>query len=123
MADNLNEGTTTTTGIEDSILVSIRQKLGPSGSYDVFDPQLIDFINLAFSRLYQLGIGPDEPFSISDASAVWSDFIPEGELEDIRTYVYLRVRILFDPPQLQSVLSAYQDQIKELEWELNALCD
>lgn len=109
--------------MENSILVSVRQKLGPSGSYDVFDPQLIDFINLAFSRLYQLGIGPDEPFSIEDDTAVWSDFIPEGELEDVRTYVYLRVRMLFDPPQNSSVMNSYQEQIKELEWELNALCD
>lgn len=109
--------------MEDSILVSIRQKLGPSGAYDVFDPQLIDFINMAFGRLYQLGIGPKEPFSIADDTAVWSDFVDEGTMEEVRTYVYLKVRFLFDPPESSSVLNAYNEQIKELEWELNALYD
>lgn len=109
--------------MEESILVSIRQKLGPSGAYDVFDPQLIDFINMAFGRLNQLGVGPVEPFSIEDDQAKWSDFVTAGSMEEVRTYVYLKVRILFDPPANSSVLTAYNDQIKELEWELNALHD
>lgn len=109
--------------MEDSILVSIRQKLGPSGAYDVFDPQLIDFINTAFGRLHQLGIGPKERFSIHDASALWSDFDEAGGMNEIRTYVYLKVRMLFDPPSNSSVLNSYNEQIKEMEWELNALFD
>lgn len=106
-----------------SILMSIREKLGPSGSYDVFDPQLIDYINMAFGRLHQLGIGPTERFSIIDDTASWTDFAPEGAIEEVRTYVALQVRILFDPPTNSSVLQAYNDRIKELEWELNALFD
>lgn len=109
--------------MSDSILVSVRQKLGPSGAYDVFDPQLIDFINMAFGRLYQLGIGPTEPFAIKDANAKWTDFTGGGRIEELRTYVYLKVRFLFDPPQNSTILNAYNEQIKELEWELNALYD
>ena len=109
--------------MEESILKSIRQKLGPSGAYDVFDPQLIDFINMAFGRLHQLGIGPKERFSIVDDTALWSDFDSNGGMNEIRTYVYLQVRVLFDPPQTSSVLAAYNDRIKEMEWELNALFD
>lgn len=109
--------------MEDSILVSIRQMLGPSGTYDVFDPQLINYINTAFGRLYQLGIGPAEPFSITDDQAKWSDFVESGSIEELKTYVYLKVRFLFDPPQNSSVLTAYNEQAKELEWELNALYD
>ena len=109
--------------MEESILISIRQKLGPSGAYDVFDPQLIDFINMTFGRLYQLGIGPTEPFSIADDTAIWADFAAEGTIEEVRTYIYLKVRLLFDPPSSSSVMQAYNDQIRELEWELNALYD
>lgn len=109
--------------MEESILVSIRQKLGPSGAYDVFDPQLIDYINMAFGRLYQLGIGPLQPFHITDATDTWSDFVAEGSIEELRTYVYLQVRLLFDPPSSSTILTAYNDRIKELEWELNALYD
>ena len=109
--------------MEESILVSIRQKLGPSGAYDVFDPQLIDYINMAFGRLHQLGIGPTERFSITAETARWSDFVPEGSIEELRTYVYLKVRNIFDPPTSSAVLNAYDAQIKELEWELNALFD
>lgn len=105
--------------MEESILISVRQKLGPSGSYDVFDPQLIDFINAAFGRLHQLGIGPSDRFMITDDSAVWSDFLPEGDLEEVRTYVFLRVKLLFDPPSNSSVQQSYQKMIEELEWEMN----
>lgn len=105
--------------MEDSVLVSIRQKLGPSGEYDVFDPQLIDYINMAFSRLHQLGIGTKEPFAITGSSERWSDFIPTGDLEAIRTYVYLKVRLLFDPPESSFVLQEYRRAIEELEWEMN----
>ena len=109
--------------MEGSILVSIRQKLGPSGAYDVFDPQLIDFINMAFGRLHQLGIGPKERFYIHGPEDMWSDFVPNGDMEELRTYVYLKDRQIFDPPTNSTVLNAYYAQIKELEWELNALFD
>lgn len=109
--------------MEESILKSVRQKLGPSGAYDVFDPQLVDFINMAFGRLHQLGIGPKERFSIVDDTATWSDFGPDDEMKEVRTYVYLQVRLLFDPPQSSTIMSAYNDKIRELEWELNVMFD
>ena len=100
---------------EQSILKSIRQRIGPSASYDVFDNDLIVLINSAFSRLRQLGVGPDYPFYIEDEDAEWSDFMEDGEMEEIKDYVYLSVKIIFDPPANSGVLNAYKEQITKYE--------
>lgn len=105
----------------DSILTSIKKMLGISKEYDVFDAVLIMHINSAFMNLNQLGVGPSEGFSIIDEVDKWSDFVPEDNpnFESIKSYVYLKVRLLFDPPTNSSVIESMNRQINEFEWRLN----
>lgn len=102
----------------DSILNTIKHMVGPSIDYGVFDMDLITHINSTFFILYQLGIG-DEPFVIRDDSAVWGDFHADEDIEAVRTYVYLKARMYFDPPTNSALISAINEQIKELESRLN----
>lgn len=105
--------------VNSSILLSVKKMLGPSADYDVFDPELIIYINSVFGTLHQLGVGPEEKFVITGDSELWSDFTTEGEeIEEVKSYMYLRVRLLFDPPSSSFVLSSFKEQIKELEWRL-----
>lgn len=108
-----------TTNLEDSILSSTKKTLGISASYTVFDQDIIMHINSVFALLNQLGLGPDEGFFIIDENDIWSDFESDVRLNTIKSYVYLRVRLLFDPPTTSFLLSAVQEQIKELEWRMN----
>lgn len=104
----------------ESILNSIKKMLGPSEEYDYFDPDIIIHINSAFMILNQMGVGPDEGFSITDESAVWSDFIPDNKIiELVKSYVYFKVKIMFDPPDRSVVADAINRTISELEWRLN----
>lgn len=106
--------------MDDSILNSVKKILGIAPDYDAFDTDVIVHINSVFSTLNQLGLGPDEGFMIEDDSAVWEDFLlNDMRLNSVKTYVYLRVRVLFDPPTTGFTLTALQEQIKELEWRLN----
>jgi len=105
--------------MNDSILLTIRQMIGPSASYEVFDTDLIININSAFSRLCQLGVGPSVPFRIEDESAAWTDFIDTpGLFEDVKQYIYLKTRMIFDPPASGTVMNAYKEQIDMLEWTM-----
>jgi len=106
----------------DSILVTIKAMIGPSASYDIFDIDLITHINSIFFILYQLGVCK-EPFTIKDESAVWDDFHTDEDLEAVKTYIYLKVRMYFDPPTNSALISAINEQIKELEWRLNVQVD
>lgn len=105
----------------DSILTSIKKMLGISKEYDVFDAVLIMHINSVFMNLNQLGVGPSEGFSIIDEVDKWSDFVSEDDpnFESIKSYVYLKVRLLFDPPTNSSVIESMNRQINEFEWRLN----
>lgn len=106
--------------MDDSILNSVKKILGIAPDYDAFDTDVIVHINSVFSTLNQLGLGPDEGFMIEDDSAVWEDFLlGDLRLNTVKTYTYLRVRVLFDPPTTGFTLTALQEQIKELEWRLN----
>lgn len=110
--------------MEESILTSIKRMLGPSEDYDYFDPDLIIHINSVFMVLTQLGVGPSEGFSIKDKTTVWSDFISDiSKFEAVKTYVYLRVKLLFDPPLTSSVMEAMKSQISELEWRMNVIAE
>lgn len=105
----------------DSILTSIKKLLGLTEDYTHFDTDIVMHINSVFMILFQLGVGPDGGFSISDASAVWSDFLPEDtNLELVKSYMYLKVRLLFDPPSSSVVMDAVKRSIDEFEWRLNA---
>lgn len=104
----------------DSILTSIKKLLGITEDYEHFDTDIIIHINTVFSVLTQLGVGPENGFSIQDKNAVWNDYVQDStKLEMVKTYVYLKVRLLFDPPISSSVASAMEKAAAELEWRLN----
>jgi hypothetical protein len=105
----------------DSILDSVKKVLNLASDYESFDQDIVMHINSVFSTINQLGVGPDAGYMIEDKEALWSDFL-EGDLRlnNIRTYMYLRVRMLFDPPTIGYLVEAMKEQIKELEWRINA---
>lgn len=106
--------------MEESILKSTKKILGLAEDYTPFDLDVITHINAAFSILDQLGVGPVDGFSIYDDTAVWDDFVvPPNQLHLVKTYIYLKVRYLFDPPTTSFLLEAANNQIKEYEWRLN----
>lgn len=106
--------------MDESILNSVKKILGIAPDYDAFDTDIIIHINSVFASLNQLGLGPDEGFMIEDETTVWGDFLLDDmRLNSVKTYTYLRVRVLFDPPTTGFTLTAIQEQIKELEWRLN----
>jgi hypothetical protein len=106
--------------MEESILTSTKKILGLSQDYTVFDLDIITHINAAFSILDQLGVGPEGGFAIEDESVSWTDFqVPSNQLQLVKTYIFLKVRILFDPPATSFLIQAATDQIKEYEWRLN----
>lgn len=111
--------------LEDSILKSTKKKLNVNPDDPSFDLDILDNINTAFSHLQQLGIGPEVGFQIEDDQAKWSDFLgPEARLpiiNAVKTNIALRVRLVFDPPQLAHVMAALQQQLQESDWRLNVL--
>lgn len=109
-----------------SILTSIKLMLGIHEEDDSFDESILMDINSAFMVLHQLGVGPKDGFMISDSSAEWNDFIPSitgQQLELVKTYIYLKVKLMFDPPASATILESYQRQINEYEWRLNVAVD
>lgn len=102
----------------DSILTSIKKLLGIAEDYTAFDNDIIMHINSVFYILFQLGVGRDKatPFCITGSTQVWSDFIDAGETELVKSYMYLKVKLLFDPPQNGQLLQAIKEQITEFEW-------
>lgn len=108
----------------DSILTSIKKMIGIEESYEHFDPDIIMHINSAFMILTQLGVGPAEGFFIEDETSVWSDFLPTTpKLESVKTYIHLRVRLLFDPPSSSALIESINRTISELEWRLNVAAE
>ena len=108
----------------DSILTSIKKLLGPSEESEHFDPDIIMHINSAISTLTQIGVGPTSGFSIKGKEAVWNDFIPEDpRFESIKTYIYLSVKLVFDPPLNSAVLEAMKGKCSEYEWRLQVAAD
>lgn len=108
----------------ESILTSIKKLLGIDEEYTQFDNDIIMHINTVFLNLTQLGVGPEEGFLIEDDSATWDDFIGDSnQLQAVKTYVYLKVKLLFDPPLSSSVIESINRIISELEWRLNVAVD
>jgi len=106
--------------MEPSILISTKKILGISANYVAFDLDILTHINAAFSILNQLGVGPDEGFFVVDDTAIWSDFlVPDNQMNLVKTYVFLKVRMLFDPPATSFLIEAANRQIQEYEWRLN----
>lgn len=108
-----------------SILDSVKKKLGLNPQIvNEFDADLIDAINMALNTLTQIGVGPSEGFTISGNGKTWKDFLGiDKRLNMARTYVFIKARLVFDPPQSSYVLTALQEQAKELEWRLNIQVD
>lgn len=111
--------------MQESILTSIKKLLGIAEDYKHFDADIIMHINTVLMILMQLGVGPEAGFTISDDTAVWADFLGTTypQLEAVKTYVYLRVRLMFDPPQTSSVSQSMENLIKEFEFRLNVEVD
>ena len=107
----------------ESILTSIKKLLGITDEYEHFDGDIIIHINTALFTLNQLGVGPSEGFSISDKTAVWNEFVDTKKIEAVKTYVYLKVKLAFDPPQSSAHIEAIKNQIAEYEWRLNIAVD
>lgn len=109
---------------QNSILTSIKKLLGLPEEYDVFDTDIIIHINSAFSTLSQLGVGPPDGFFIEDATEQWGMFLGDDQqINSVKTYVYLKVRLLFDPPTTSFAIDSFKKQADELEWRLNAKVD
>ena len=103
--------------MQESILTSIKKLLGITEEYTHFDADIIMHINSVFMILMQLGIGPADGFSISDSDSVWSDFLSDTTwLESVKSYVYLKVKLVFDPPQSGTVIGSMEKLITEFEW-------
>lgn len=108
----------------ESILTSIKKMLGIAEEYTHFDADLIMHINSVLVVLTQLGVGPSEGFSIKDENDEWMDFLPDGyNLELVKSYVYMKVRLLFDPPQSSAVMESMNRMISEFEWRINTTVD
>lgn len=108
----------------DSILTSIKKLLGIMEDYDHFDNDIIMHINSVFMILTQLGVGPPDGFFIEDSSVEWSEFTNgDINIEAVKSYVYLKVRLLFDPPTSSAVTESINRMIGELEWRLNIAAD
>jgi hypothetical protein len=106
--------------VNGSILTGIKKLLGIVEEDTSFDTDIILHINMAFFNLNQLGIGPAEGYSITDKSTVWGDYLESRtDLEAVKTFVFLKTRLIFDPPQSGFLLDAIKEQIRELEWRLN----
>ncbi len=108
--------------LSNSILLTVKKMLGLDTSYNVFDMDVMIGINSAFSTLYQLGAPINRDFMVTGDKQKWSDLMEERywhRLSFIPQYVYLKVRVIFDPPTSSFVLDAYNKQISELEWRIN----
>lgn len=105
--------------MSNSILQSTKKTLGLAEDYTAFDQDIIMHINSVFSTLLMLGVGPETGFVIEDETDTWEEFTTDVRLNSVKSYMYLKVRLLFDPPSTSFVLSALQEQIKELEWRMN----
>lgn len=110
--------------MNDSILTTIKKLLGIAEDDTSFDTDVMININMALNVLFQLGVGPETGFSITGNTETWSDYISDmSKLEMIKTYIYLKVKLIFDPPQSSRVIESIENQIKELEWRANVQVD
>lgn len=106
--------------MDESILTSIKKLLGITAEYEIFDQDIIIHINSVFMILNQIGVGPEKGFRIEDDTATWGNFVKDAEyLDAVKSYMHLKVKLLFDPPLNSAVMKAINDMINQLEWRLN----
>lgn len=112
---------------DDSILTSVKKVLGIPSYYDHFDRDILLHLNTVMSILNQLGVGPEEGFIVEDDSTTWSDLfdgdIDTNKMMHVKSYVCLRVRLLFDPPTSSGAIDAIERQMRELEWRITVTRD
>lgn len=107
-----------------SILLTIKKMLGLAQDYTIFDLDIIVQINTALAILTQLGVGPSKGFRIAGTTETWNDLLGDAEnLEEVKTFIYLKAKKLFDPPASGTVMEAYKQEEKELEWRINVAVD
>lgn len=110
--------------MDESILISIKKVLGIDEDDSSFDTDIIMHINSVFGILWQLGVGPIEGFEIEDEGTTWNEFLPDRKyLNTVKSYMAMKVRKVFDPPQSSSVLEALEKSINEYEWRINVMVD
>lgn len=110
--------------MDSSILTSIKKLLGIAEEDASFDQDIIMHINTVFAILAQLGVGPENGFSIEDDGTIWSDYLGNAtNLELVKSYIYMKVRSMFDPPTSSILADAMNKNISELEWRINTTVD
>lgn len=111
--------------MDNSILNSVKKMIGIMPEYTDYDDTIIMHINSILMNLNTMGIGPDNYFSISDNTATWDDFITGNsqDLEAIKTYVGIKVRLIFDPPSNSFVVDSLSKQLAEIEYRLYVMAD
>lgn len=110
--------------MKDSILLSVKKMLGLTEEYDAFDLDIITHINSVFTILTQIGVGPSNGFMIEDKTAIWTNFIKDMSIYQlVKSYMVLKVRLLFDPPMSSAVLECYKTQANEYEWRLKTMAE
>lgn len=102
----------------DSILESIKKLLGIPKEYDAFDVDVIMHINTAFAILNQLGLGPEGGYGIEGYDEIWDDYMTSYNMSMIKTFIYLKVRLAFDPPSSTALIESMQRTLDELTWRL-----
>ena len=106
------------------ILEDVKKQVGLIPEYDAFDDQLLMDINAAFATLHQLGVGPADGFTIEDEYTEWTDFVnDDAQLQAVKSYMYLKVKLRFDPPLSTAVIESTNRMIAELEWRLNVAAE
>lgn len=110
--------------MEESILITVKKMLGMTPGYTAYDEDIKVAINSVFNVCYQIGVGPEEPFYISSAAETWSDFTEHRKtIEMVKTYMFMKVKLIFDPPLNSSVLESYKQMASEYEWRLHVQDD
>lgn len=110
--------------MEDSILKSIKSMLGPDSEHPEFDTDIIIHINTALATLTQIGVGRSKGYRITGYTETWSDFLGDAEdLDSAKTYVYCKVKMVFDPPANSTLATAMKEVCNEIEWRLNVAVD
>lgn len=116
------ESTNDTSSVLGSVLLSVKKNVGVPPDVETFDADLILLINSVFAELNQLGVGPEQVFSIEDESSTWDEFITSDSIQMVKAYMFLEVKMMFDPPT-SAVLTAMEKKRDEYEWRLNVAGD
>lgn len=123
--DNINN--TTDINVDDSILLSIKKMLGMEPEFTQFDPDIILHINTIIQVLYQIGLDIPEGFVVVDQNNLWTDYIQNPRYSKItsliKQYIFMRVRMIFDPPSSQTLSTTIQESINEIQWRISQWID